>query len=53
MSFKIINEIKLNILNLQALNCRCYVHVLKTIEKHKFNDRFLKKMSIDYKNYNQ
>ena len=39
-SFKMINEIKSDVLNLRALNCRCYVHVFKISEKHKFDDRF-------------
>ena len=48
-----INKIKSNVLNLRALNCRCYVHVLNISEKHKFDDRFWKEVLIDYENHNQ
>ena len=52
-SFEIINKIKLNVLNLRVLSCRCYVHVFRTNEKHKFDDRFWKEVLVDYKSRNQ
>ena len=37
--FKSVNDVSLNILNLRALDCRAYTHVLKTFNRHKLNDR--------------
>ena len=51
--FKMINEIKSDVLNLRALSCRCYVHVLNTSGKHKFDDRSWKKVLVDYEDHNQ
>ena len=37
--FKNVNDVSLNILNLRALNCRIYTHVLKIFNRYKLNDR--------------
>ena len=37
--FKSVNGVSSDILNLRALSCRTYTHVLKTFNHHKLNDR--------------
>ena len=53
ISFEMINEIKSDVSNLRALNCRCYVHVLNISGKHKFDDRFWKEVLVGYEGHNQ
>ena len=38
-SFKDVNDVFSDILNLRVLNCRIYTHVLKTFNRYKLNDR--------------
>ena len=48
ISFKNVNDVFSDILNLRALDCRIYTHVLKTFNRHKLNDRCWKDIHIDY-----
>ena len=52
-SFEVVNGVKSDVSNLRALGCRCYVHVLKTSGRHKFDDRSWKEVLVDYEGHNQ
>ena len=52
-SFEMINEVKSNVSNLRVLSCRCYVHVLNTSERHKFDDHSWKEVLVGYEGHNQ
>ena len=51
--FEVINGVKPDVSNLRALGCRCYVHVLNTIGRHKFDDRSWKGVLVGYESHNQ
>ena len=52
ISFEFVNDEKSNVSHLRALDCRVYVHVSKTIMRHKFDDKSWKDVLIEYESTN-
>ncbi len=51
--FQTDNEFQSNISNLQALECRAWVHVSKIIDHHKLDNHFWQDIMINYEEVNQ
>ncbi len=51
--FQTENEFQSDVSNLQALECRAWIHVSKIIDYHKLDSRFWQGIMIDYEEMNQ
>ena len=51
--FENVNDVFSDVLNLRTLNCKVYIHIFKTFNRHKLNNRCWKSIHVDYDKNNQ
>ena len=51
--YQTMNNVLFNVSNFRTLDCKVYIHISKTIKRHKLNDRSWKNIHVNYENNNQ